>query len=60
MDYSRLLPSITPDLVEAVRLILNPEIDPDIRTLNLEILLREVGTEIYEVIYAMNAYDFGI
>ena len=60
MDYSKLLPSISPELIEAVELILNPEIDPEIRTLNLEILLRESGREIYDVIYAMNAYDFGV
>ena len=60
MNYGNLVPTISQDLIEAVELILNPEIDPEIRTLNLEILLRESGREIYEVIYAMNAYDFGV
>lgn len=60
MDYSRLAPSIQGEMLNAVKLILNPEIDPEVRTYNLEILLRECGVEIYDVIYAMNAYDFGI
>jgi hypothetical protein len=60
MNYGNLVPTISDDLIEAVELILNPEIDPDTRTLNLEILLRSSGREIYDIIYAMNAYDFGV
>lgn len=60
MNYGRLADTIDKDLLEAVDLILNTEVDPETRQLNLEILLREAGTEVYEVIYAMNAYDMEI
>lgn len=60
MDYSKLGTTIRKDLQEAVSNILNPEVDPEIRQLNLEILLREVGTSVYDTIYAMAAYDMEI
>ena len=60
MDYGKLSTTIDKDLKEAVMLILNTEVDPEVRRFNLEILLREVGTKVYNVIYAMNAYDMEI
>lgn len=44
----------------ALALINNPEIDPEIRQLNQEILFREVGKSVYDKIYDMNAFDFEI
>lgn len=41
-------------------LINNPEISPEIRQLNQEILLREVGSQVYAKVYEMNAFDFDI
>ena len=43
-----------------MRLINNPEVDPEIRQLNQEILFREVGQSVYSKIYDMNAFDFEI
>lgn len=60
MDYHLLNETIIEKLLRAVALINNPEIDPEIRQRNQEILLREVGTAIYEKIYDMNAFDFEI
>lgn len=60
MDYSQLTPTILPQVMEAVRLINNPEIDPGIRQLNQEILFREVGQAVYAKVYDMNAFDFDI
>lgn len=60
MDYSQLAPTILPQMMEAVRLINNPEIDPDIRQLNHEILFREVGQAVYAKVYDMNAFDMEI
>lgn len=60
MNYGSLAETITKDMEEAIRLILNPEVDPEVRRLNLEILLRECGQKVYAVIYAMNAYDMEI
>lgn len=60
MNYDKLGLTIKNDLQEAVSTILNPEIDPETRRFNLEILLREVGSEVYYVIYSMVAYDMEI
>lgn len=60
MDYAKLNKSILPQVLAAIRLINNPEIDPVIRQKNQEILLREVGAEVYAKIYNMNAFDFEI
>lgn len=46
--------------MNAIALINNPEIDPNIRQLNQEILLREVGQAVYAKVYDMNAFDFEI
>jgi len=60
MDYAKLNRSILPQVLAAIRLINNPEIDPIIRQKNQEILLREVGAAVYAKIYDMNAFDFDI
>lgn len=57
MNYTSLADTISPELQAAVDEILNPEVDPDIRRYNLEILLREVGEKVYYNIYDMAAYD---
>jgi len=60
MNYSDLKPSILARLLEAIALINNPEVSPEIRQLNQEILFREVGTAVYNRVYDMNAFDFEI
>ena len=60
MDYGKLSTTIDKKLKKSIDLVLNPEVDPETRRFNLEILLREVGDRVYEVIYAMNAYDMEI
>lgn len=60
MDYSQLNDSIMPKVLAAVALINNPEIDPEIRQLNQEILFREVGASVYAKVYGMNAFDMEI
>ena len=59
MDYSTLPPTIFNQVMSAIALINNPEIAPEVRQLNLEILFREVGAAIYAKIYDMNSFDFG-
>lgn len=60
MDYAKLNDTITKKVLAALALINNPEIDPEIRQLNQEILFREVGTAVYTKVYDMNAFDFEI
>ena len=60
MDYTKLNDTITAKVMAALKLINNPEIDPDIRQLNQEILFREVGAAVYAKVYEMNAFDFEI
>lgn len=60
MDYGKLSTTIDKKLKKSIDLVLNPEVDPETRRFNLEILLREVGDRVYEVVYAMNAYDMEI
>lgn len=60
MDYHLLNETIIDKVLRAVALINNPEIDPEVRQLNQEILFREVGNDIYAKIYDMNAFDFEI
>lgn len=60
MDYHQLNQTILKKVMDAIALINNPEIDPEIRQLNQEILLREVGQAVYAKIYDMNAFDFEI
>lgn len=60
MDYAKLNRTIIQQVLVALSLINNPEIDPEIRQLNQEILLREVGTAVYNKVYDMNAFDFEV
>lgn len=60
MDYSKLNETIMTKVMAALAIINNPEIEPDIRQLNQEILFREVGTAVYNKVYDMNAFDFEI
>lgn len=60
MDYTKFNNTIIKKVLNALALINNPEIDPEIRQLNQEILFREVGASVYAKIYDMNAFDFEI
>lgn len=60
MNYSDFLDTISEDMKEAVALINNPEIAPEIRRRNFEILFKEIGDDIYFMVYDMNAFDFEI
>lgn len=60
MDYSTLANGLTPKVMAAVEILNNPEVAPDIRQLNQEILFREVGRSIYAKVYDMNAFDMEI
>lgn len=60
MNYSDFLSTISDKMRKEIDLINNPEIDPEIRRRNFEILFREVGDDIYYMIYDMNAFDFEI
>lgn len=60
MDYGKLNDTIIKKVMTALALINNPEIDPEIRQLNQEILFREVGVAVYTKVYDMNAFDFEI
>ena len=59
-NYAALVETIYPQVLSAVKIINNPEIDPEVRQRNQEILLREVGKAIYEKVYEMNAFDMEI
>lgn len=60
MNYAELNDTITAKVMRALALINNPEIAPDIRQRNQEILLREVGQAVYDKVYDMNAFDYEI
>lgn len=60
MDYGALTPTIFQKVMDAIKLINNAEITPEVRQLNLEILFREVGTAVYGKVYDMNSFDFEI
>lgn len=60
MNYAGLNETIMPKVMAAVALINNPEVDPEVRQLNQEILFREVGAAVYAKVYDMNAYDMEI
>lgn len=59
-DYGKLARSLTPKVLNAIKVLNNPEIAPETRQLNQEILLREVGKAVYEKTYDMNAFDMDI
>jgi hypothetical protein len=60
MNYADLIETIQPRIMEAIKIINNPEVAPEVRQLNQEILLREVGRSVYSKIYNMNAFDYDI
>lgn len=60
MDYSKFTGTILSKVLAAMAVINNPEITPDVRQRNQEILFREVGAAVYAKIYDMNAFDFEI
>lgn len=60
MNYTAFTSTILAKVLRAMALINNPEIDPQVRQLNQEILFSEVGRAVYAKIYDMNAYDFEI
>ncbi len=59
-NYAALVETILPQVTSAIAIINNPEIQPEVRQRNQEILLREVGKAIYEKVYDMNAFDMEI
>lgn len=59
-NYAELVQTILPQVQAAVTIINNPEIEPEVRQRNQEILLREVGKAIYNKVYDMNAFDMEI
>ena len=59
-DYGKLANSLAPKVLKAIGLLNNPEIEPNTRQLNQEILLREVAKAIYDKTYEMNAFDMDI
>lgn len=59
-NYAALVETILPQVQFAVAAINNPEIAPEVRQRNQEVLLREVGKAIYEKVYDMNAFDMEI
>ena len=60
MNYAELIKSILPQVLLASRLINNPEIVPEVRRRNQEILFQEVGSAVYAKTYDMNAFDMNI
>lgn len=60
MNYAGLNDTIVNKVMATMALINNPEIDPEVRQLNQEILFREVGAAVYAKVYSMNAYDMEI
>lgn len=60
MNYGSLTQTISDELQELVDLINNPEVDPSIRQRSFEVLFREVGEAVYEMVYDMAAFDFEI
>lgn len=60
MDYSQFNETIQKKVMAALAIINNPEVAPDVRQLNQEILFREVGAAVYAKVYNMNAFDYEI
>ena len=60
LDYGKKARELTPKVLSAIKLLNNPEIDPDTRQLNQEVLLREIAKAIYDKTYEMNAFDMEI
>lgn len=60
MDYSQFNETIQKKVMAALAIINNPEIAPEVRQLNQEILFKEVGAAVYAKVYNMNAFDYEI
>lgn len=60
MDYAAFNDTIQKKVMAALAIINNPEVAPDVRQLNQEILFREVGAAVYAKVYNMNAFDYEI
>lgn len=58
MNYADLGKDIRDQVVKLMDIINNPEIAPQVRQMNQEILWREVGNAMYNQIFDMNAFDF--
>lgn len=60
MNYARLNTSIFNQVMQAVGLINNIEIAPEIRRRNLEILFKTVGLKVYNKVYDMASWDMDV
>lgn len=60
VDYGIFTGTILDKVLAAVALINNPEIAPEVRQLQQEMLFRQVGQTVYAKIYDMNAFDMEI
>ncbi len=60
LDYGKAANALAPKVLEGVKILNNPEIEPDTRQRNQEIFLREVAKAIYDKTYEMNAFDMDI
>lgn len=60
LDYGKAANKLTPKVLEGIRLLNNPEIEPETRQRNQEIFLREVAKAVYDKTYEMNAFDMDI
>lgn len=60
LDYGKKARELVPKVLEGIKIINNPEIQPEVRQRNQEIFLREVGNTIYHKTYDMNAFDMEI
>lgn len=60
MNYAGLNDTIVTKVMAAMAIINNPEVAPDVRQRNQEILFEQVGSAVYAKVYSMNAYDMEI
>ena len=60
MNYAELTKKILPKVMAIVALINNPEVLPEVRQRNHEILFATLGDAIYTQVYDMAAFDFDI
>ena len=60
LNYGKAALAIKPKVMQAVKLLNNPEIEPETRQRNQEIFFREVANALYAKTYEMNAFDMDI
>lgn len=60
LDYGKAADALYPKVAAGVKLLNNPEIEPETRQRNQEIFLREIAKAIYDKTYDMNAFDMEI